>query len=543
MRINIKHILFGLVMVMLILPALQGYFHIIPENPLHGDFEEKPRPELTEMAWLKGTYQEAMDPWIEQHIGFHSSLVRLHNQYDYSLFGITNAEGIVEGKNGQLYEYDYIRAWMGIDFVGETLLDRKLRQFRFLQQYLSDSCDIDLILVLEPGKASVCPEDIPDEYAAGVEGKTNYSYIRERAKELGINLIDFNAWFLQIKDTAEYPLFPLQGTHWSEFAMWYAADSLIRYIEDTRGIDLPEVIKEGMAVSDDLQSTDYDVGRTLNLICELPHGPMPYPQYSFGPDTGKQKPNVLAIADSYYWNIFNTGIPEHLFNNEAFWYFYKMVYPDTYYGDKFVKDLNLREEVEQQDVIFFMSTERFLYKFDRGFVDDLFAIYGVEYSRNRLTRYKTAIANLDSWFADVIEKAKTRGISLGEMLELDARYMLWQEDPEQYHSLLGPGAVVNNIRENPEWLNTVREKAGEEGISPDSALMAEAMFIMQKDHPEALKKYLRIEEIKTAITADSSWHAYILEKAAYYFMTEEEMLQADAEYIYGQESGKGNGGP
>ena len=73
--------------------------------------------------------------------------------------------------------------------------------------------------------------------------------------------------------------------------------------------------------------------------------------------------------------------------------------------------------------------------------------------------------------------------------------------------------------------------------------MAEAMFIMQKDHPEALKKYLRIEEIKTAITADSSWHAYILEKAAYYVMTEEEMLQADAEYIYGQESEKGDGGP
>ncbi|MCK4569892.1 MAG: hypothetical protein KAT76_06350, partial [Bacteroidales bacterium] len=285
MSIKIKHIIFIVILLALGLPAIQAAFNLFPEKPLHGDFEKKNMPTLTKQGWFSGDYQAQMDPWLEQHIGFHNGLVRIHNQVDYSLYHKANAEGVIRGKNGQLYESDYIRAWTGKDFVGEELLDRKLRQFRFLQQQLKEQSGTDLVLVLEPGKASLYPEDIPERYIKAEEGKTNYEYMRNRARELGINLIDLNAYFYEIKDTTSYPLFPLQGTHWSEFAMWYAADSLLNYIESIRGIQLPEVIKEGMEYSHKLRSTDYDVGVTLNLLFELQHGKMPYPKYHFGEDS------------------------------------------------------------------------------------------------------------------------------------------------------------------------------------------------------------------------------------------------------------------
>jgi len=536
MALKVKHIIFVIILAALTLPGIQSIFHPFSEKPLHGDFEEKQLPELSRSGWFTGDYQAELDPWIEQHIGFHNGLVRLHNQLDYSLYHKAIAEGVIRGRSGNLFEYDYIRAWTGEDFVGEKLLDLKLRQFRFLQQRLKDELDIDLVLVLEPGKASLYPEDIPDEYEVAEEGKSNYEFIRDRAQELGIRLIDFNAWFLQIKDTVSYPLFPLQGTHWSEFAMWYAADSIISYIEDIRGIQLPEVVKEGMEYSDELRSTDYDVGVTLNLLFELQHGEMPYPKFHFREDSTLQKPNVLAIADSYYWNIFNSRIPENLFNNQAFWYFYKMVYPDTYFGDKFVKDINMREEIEKQDVILFMTTERFLYKFDRGFVDDLISIYGVQYSQNELTRNMTEILNLGSWFNEVMEKAEAKGVSLGEMIKLDAKYMLLQSDPELYYSIYGPEAIINNILGNEEWYNTIKQSAEERNISVDERLMNEAMYILQNEHPAALTRYTRIKQIMANIRADSSWHAHILEKAARHYMTEEEMVRADAEYVFWQES-------
>ena len=320
--------------------------------------------------------------------------------------------------------------------------------------------------------------------------------------------------------------------------MWYAADTLLAYIEDSRGIDLPEVIREGVEISQELRSTDYDVGITLNLMYELPHGPMPYPSWHFMEDSTHQKPNVLAIADSYYWNFFNTQIPKNLFNNEAFWYFYKKVYPDTYYGDKFVQDLDLSAEVEKQDVIFFMSTERFLYKFDRGFVDDLWSIYGIRSSWDELSHYKTSITNLDSWFADVIKKARERSITLGEMMEMDARYMIRQKDPEKFYGMFGPAPIVNDIRNNRQWLADVKRRAAENNSTLEDYLMEEATYLLTSKHPEALKKYNRIRQISQSIRSDSVWHAYILEKASRYFMTEEEMVRADAEYVFGIESQK-----
>lgn len=536
MALRIKHILFIFILALLTVPAIQGYFQLFPDSPLHGDFEVKEKPTLFRANWLDGSYQAGMDPWLEQHIGFHNGLVRLHNQLDYSLFHKPNAEGVVRGKNGQLYEYDYIRAWTGVDFVGEELLDRKLRQFRFLQQHLKDNFNTDLVLVLEPGKASLYPEDIPDRYKKAEAGKSNYDYIGSRAKELGINLIDLNTYFLEIKDTSSYPLFPKHGTHWSEFAMWYAADTLLKYIEDTRDIDLPEVIRDGVEISQELRSTDYDVGITLNLMCDLSHRPMPYPSHHFRVDSTHRKPNVLAIADSYYWNFFNTRIPENLFNNQAFWYFYKKVYPDTYYGDKFVKDLDIQPEIEKQDVIFFMSTERFLFKFDRGFVDDLWGIYGIRSNWDALTHNKTSITNLDSWFADVITKAENQGTTLGEMLELDARFLLWQNDPEKFYGMFGPAPIANDIRNNPQWLADVKRRAEENNTSLEEWLTEEATYLLTNKYPEALKKYNRVRQISENIRSDSTWHAYILKKAVRYFMTEEEMVRADAEYVYWQET-------
>lgn len=521
---------------MMLAPALQAWLHLIPEKGLRGDFVLKEKPILDRSSWMDASFQTKFDPWMEENIGFHNTLVRTNNQLDYSFFHLLNNDEFVRGRNGQLYEYDYIRAWMGVDFVGEKLLDKKLRQFRYLQKYLKEKFDTELILVLEPGKASVYPDDIPSRYTKAPEGKSNYDYISVRAKELGINMIDFNEYFVSIRDSIEYPIFPRQGTHWSEFAMWYAADSLLNYIESTKGIRLRRVIKEDIEYSKDLRSSDYDVGHTLNLLFELQHPEMPYPNFSFEADSSMEKPNVLVIADSYYWNIFNTRLPKRIFNNEAFWYFYKEVYPESYYGKKTVDQLELNDEIEKQDVIFFMSTERFLYKFDRGFVDDAWKLYGLHSDTDPLTSLQTLITNLDSWFAEIIIEAHQDSITLGEQMENEANFMLWETQAETYYSIYGPEPLLRDIQSDSSWFADVQRRAANNNQSIEERLLLEAAYMLSQKYPDAYKKYVRVNEISELIRADSSWHTYILKKAAENFMTEEEMIRVDAEYVYWQES-------
>ena len=510
---KVKHIIFILILAMLILPGIQSIFHIFPESELHGEFEKKERPTLNTSGWMSGKFQQAFDPWLEENIGFHNGLVRVNNQLDYTLFHKTHAEGVVRGRNGNLFEYDYIRAWEGKDFVGEKLLDSKLRRFRFLQDHLKASFDIDLVLILEPGKASLYEEDIPDKYNKAPNGKSNYEYMSMRAMELGINLIDLNAWYMQIKDTATYPIFPIQGTHWSEYAMWYAADSLINYIEETRQIDLPDVIRDSVVYKSKLESTDYDQGVVLNLLFELEHGEMPYPRYHFNEEVHHSRPYVLSIADSYYWNIFNTRIPKNLFANEAFWYFYKKVYPDSYFGSKVTGDLDLKAEIEKQDIIFFMTTERFLYMIDRGFVDDLMQFYGLTSDLDRLTYYKMRILQDNPWFTTTIAKADKAGISLGEMLDREADYLLWTSEPEVYYSIYGPSPFIKEIRSDDSWFADIKKKAEENEQDIEERLMIEARYLLETGYPEALKKYDFIQSTRRGILADTSWYRQVMESS------------------------------
>jgi len=536
---KVKHIVFIFILAGLALPGFQHMSNLFPENELHGDFEQKPKPDLNREMWYSGRYQASFDPWLEENIGFHNGLVRINNQLDYTFFHKTHAEGVIRGRNGQLYEHAYIRAWTGKDFVGEELLDNKLRQFRFLQKHLKTIHNIDLVLVLEPGKASVYPEDIPVQYVKAEKGKSNYEYFRDRSIELGINLIDFNDWFIQIRDTIDYPLFPQQGTHWSEFAMWYAADSLISYIEETRNIQLPEVIIDSIVYSHKLESTDYDEADPLNLLFELDHGEMPYPRFHFMEDSSHTRPNVLTIADSYYWNIFNTRIPKNLFNNEAFWYFYIQVYPDSYFGNKYVQDLDIKKEVEKQDVIFFMTTERFMYMIDRGFVDDLIGFYGLNSSRNELLRIKTRILNDGVWVAELIKESDRKGLSLAEVLDQHAQFVFLTNDPETFYGTYGPEPIIKNILSDEAWYKKINESADEMGISVEQRMKDEALFILKNDHPAALAKYNRIKQLMFNIRYDSIWHANTVGKASRYFMTEEEMVRAEAEYVYQMEQKAG----
>jgi hypothetical protein len=262
---------------------------------------------------------------------------------------------------------------------------------------------------------------------------------------------------------------------------------------------------------------------------------MPYPHFHFVEDSTHIKPNVLTIADSYYWNIFNTRIPKNLFNNEAFWYFYKKVYPDSYFGDKTVASLNIRQEVEKQDVIFYMATERFLYMIDRGFVDDLWRFYGLTQSRDELTRIKTKILIDIYWFNKLVDEAAAKDMELSAVLNRHAHYVFRQGNPELYYGTYGPEAIIKDIRRNESWLQDLKKDAAERGIPLEERILDEARYIMGKDYPTALTRYDRVEQLIQNIRSDSSWYAYVLDKAERYYMTEEEMVRAEAEWVFSQE--------
>lgn len=517
---------------MLVLPALQKEFNIVKVRKLDGDFVLSEKPVFSWTKWFDGNFQVNYDKYLEDHIGFRDILVRLTNQIDYSLYRIPHAEGIVVGKDDQLFEYDYIRAYIGEDYIGEENIDRKIRKLKFIQEYLKEEKDIDLVLVFEPGKVSFYSECIPDKYLDYVSTNTNFDSFLNKAIEHKVQFINFRNYFISMKGTRPYPLYPQYGIHWSIYGMTYGADSLISYIEAIRDIDLPEYFIDSLQIEQIARRPDYDIGKTLNLMFRLPEKKkLAYPVYRFEENPVKEKPMVLTIADSYYWNIFNTRIPKNLFKNEAFWYFNKQIYPDSYLNPKHVSDINLREEIEKQDVIFLMITERFLFKFGWNFIEDVYKLYGPSSQFDKMHDYKSKIWNYNVWFTGIIEDARKRDLRLEEMLELAAEYVYKQENVEDFLMYKGTGFYAESIKSDPSRFKAFEIKATENNLDLDSMIIHEANNIFQSKYPEIYKRYLELEKMKFRILHDSLLLLNAEKYAEKFHLTLEESIQVNSEFM------------
>lgn len=502
MKKTMRYTAFALFLLALFLPALQKGFGLVEEKPLHGAFVMAENPAFTWKKWFSGEFQANFDRFIENHIGFRNSLVRLKNQLDFTLFREANAEGVVVGKEDYLYEYDYIRDFTGQDFVGMEFIRKKMMRAAFLQKFLKDSLDIDFIIVFEPGKASFHPDYIPEKYLRERKEQTNFKAYLRMADELGIKYIDFNEYFLQMKDTASHPLFPKYGTHWSVYGMSMAADSLIRAIESVRGKALREVRVVGYNAAREPRDTDNDVEKPLNLLCALPSEELAYPVWEIDTVSDRYRPMVLAVADSYYWNIFNTRIPKHLFANEAFWYFNAKVYPDTYYDETWVSDLDLKEEVEKQDVILLMVTERFMHKFDWQFIDMVYPLYAPGWLHDPVYINMNRVVDNDELFGKLILRAEKDGISLEEVVRTEAMYMYFTEARSRYLIDHGTEHFKRVIRGTAEWFEHIVQKAEEKNIPVEEQLKQDADYIFNQNYPGLFTIRQGIQELVDAMGSD-----------------------------------------
>jgi len=571
------HIAFFILILLMILPAIQKRFHFFNERPLNGAFILSEKPEFNKRKWYSGEFQGQVENYLKDHIGSRNFLVRLQNQVDFAFYRQANAQGAIIGKKKQLFEYDYIRSWLALDYPGDSYVEKKLQRTKYIQDYLKREKCIDLVIVFEPGKASFYPEYIPSRFSDKKKGSSTYELYRKKAMELDIDFVDLQHYFLDLKGKTDYPIYPQYGTHWSVYGMWHAADSLLNLIEDRRKINLTEVRVDSLSISSEPFDTDDDVLKTMNLLCSPKGEKLAYPELSFDTANPGQKPMVLVVADSYYWNIFNARIPKYLFANQAFWYFNTLVYPDHYLKPTYTRDLDLQAEIEKQDIIFLMVTERFVHKFDWRFIDQLYDLYAPDWLRDPVYEKINDIMQVESWYEKMIEKAMENDNPLEDALITEGKYLFLEDDTLAYMVNFGPEHFSRIIENDTGWMAYVKDKAKQENVPVKQMLHSNALYTFSQDYPaiyelnrgmtamekwiysdqeilDDLKKqadsfrfdpglFIRIkawqlyrdEEIRKSILAirdDQEWLEAVKQKAMEKDIPLDEMIRLDAEYMW-----------
>lgn len=371
----IKNGLFLLILLALFLPMLQTKFKIFSIQKLKGDIQATSDPYISKERWLSGAYQKEQEAYVKDSFGLREPLIRLHNQWNYTLFYKTTTNSVVIGRDGYLYEENYIKASLGLDFLGEDSIRRQVNKLKIITSKLKEK-NIDLVVLLAPGKGSFYPDYFPEQYDGVKQSVTNAEVYKKYLKKEKINLLDAHSWFDELKNTIhkEHKLFSKTGIHWSKYGEYIVADSLIRYLANLTGSEFPKLVLDSIVQSEQLRSTDNDVSQAMNLIRNLSDFRMSYPHFH-REKSEYNTTKVLTIADSYFWGMYWMGIRKDYFARGDFWYYYKYVYPQSLKLPLPVKDVDVQNEIEKHQVVLLICTDANLFRFGFGFIDDLYLKY------------------------------------------------------------------------------------------------------------------------------------------------------------------------
>jgi hypothetical protein len=426
-----KRVLIVFFIGVLLFPIIQLSFDIIELKPLRGAITKVEKKDFSFKGWFSAEYQDNIEKYITDNIGFRSFLIRLFNQIQFSFFKNASAKSVVVGKDNYLYELDYINAYNGRKFSGSPLVKSKINKIKTLQDTL-EKLNKSLIICLSPGKGTFFPEYFPSQFKANHTDSTNHKlYIKHLEKE-NVNYIDANSWFRSIKDTSKYVLYPKYGIHWSYYGGLLFADSLISYIEKLRNVKMNHIKMHDFELVEEYRYSDYDIGSGMNLLTELTPEKMCYPAIEWDTDSANDKPKAIVISDSFYWGLYRHGFNENVFTDGEFWYYNKEIHSQK--GTQPVKDIDIRKKIDEVDIIIIMSTEVNYQNAGWGFVSEALKLYfEPSHEIHDFVKVNSEIRSImnrikanKKWFEAVKEKAKKRGLDVDEMLVRDA-YWLYEK--------------------------------------------------------------------------------------------------------------------
>jgi SGNH hydrolase-like domain, acetyltransferase AlgX len=373
MKVNYRHTLLLLVMVVLFLPIIQSFMPVVLEKDLKGYFELKSKPLLNSNDYFSSKYQEEYMQYLDGALPLKATITRIYNQVLFSIFNQTNVNDVQIGENGYLFESPYIKEFNGEQFNGSAMNQEKVKRLVAIHNYL-ESKNKKLIIVFAPGKASMYPKYFPKKYRKSITDSTNYFTLNLALKNTKLHFIDFRDYFIKYNDTSTHSIMGKKGVHWTNYGSHLASDSIIRMMENLTNTDITDKIYIYNEFSTIARGTDDDIAQSMNLLWYTNNQMYTYPIVEYKSE-GKWKPKVSVVGDSYWWTINNNFSPANQFSEYYFMYYFKHTYDFEKEISAEVSDENLKQYINNSDFIVLMATEANFNWFPYGFIEQFEKVF------------------------------------------------------------------------------------------------------------------------------------------------------------------------
>ena len=390
-----------------------------------------------------------------------------------------------------------------------SMLSDEAHRLLQLQQILEDH-GVRLFVCMAPGKDLIYPEHLPDNQDTTHLGEPTISprfFYEDEFTKLGVNHLNLEQWFLRMKDTADFALFPQTGIHWSKYAALYAADTLIRYMEHLDGVNLKNLVI-GPRELDNARNPDDDLENLLNLMRPLSKPKYYYADADADDDTTAIKPKIIVIGDSFWWTIADEIPLDDLFSQSPYWYYNNSIKYDKLHHS--VSEINLADELLSSDFVIILYSATTQYRMNDSFSQQALEAFGVEE------------VILDS--VAFIEREIQRNIR--DLLASPNSMKSIREKAIRNHK-----TIEQAVRDDAVWIVNHKIQQGTlkwTGKKNDTILLDSTALIERE-----------IQRIMKNLSTDPKSRESIQEKATKYNKTFEQALRDDAIWVVNRQIEKG----
>ena len=419
---------------------LQGFTHVIKMKPLAGYVPNEQPVKLSFKTYYDGTFQNYLTDHAKRNSGFREVCIRSYNQCLFSLFSKSTNDNLVFGKNKEMYLKMYLDEVTGKNFKN-TYGSEEYFKVRAQQDIEKTLVLIDslrnhgtaFLFVEAPSKTWVYPEYMPQEYQNSIMPFSIQDYYTQLFKENNIPHIDFLSYFKSLKDKVEYPLYTRYGTHWAESTIPFVADSVLQKIGSLIGQEMPHIVCVDENLSTHYSKQDGEIENLMNLLLPIRKPAVPKPIMALS-DTTLRKPNILAIADSYFIQL-QESVFADAFDRCDYWkYNDEVITKDIQFLGKVAFYPDVYKVIDEVDLILVITTSVHGYDYMYGFCEtaqNAFVERDAESTEKQIQGIIQRIKSSPEWFESVKQQAVERGIDLDEMLRLNAIYAIETDKQKQ----------------------------------------------------------------------------------------------------------------
>lgn len=421
----------------MLLLFVQTQWHPMEFDELKHDSKEALKPVLTYDNYRKGVFQAQAESYLRENFAFRELGIRSYNQSRYWLWKMTCNPFFCPGKGPWMYYLPGVLDYYGQEATKFFESDEQLTEYmehqvdmlNELRAILKQDFHIELLSFVAPDKAFVYPEHLPspDKHCNSLNINASRCF-SEISKEKGFPNIDMTSWFAAMADTSSRLLFMPMDTHWT-FSSAYGYDSLFTLMDSLSAFDIPTLRIDSITARpyEGLQDDE----ATLNLLFKVRNDTPNYTAHvSVEADSASRKPRVLFVGDSFIFAFENLMPVRELISYYENWFYYDKVFKGFDKKTYQISQINRLRSILNVDFIVFYSVGYQWVRGTNGFVEDALAAIKDPYQVEVALKMNEMEAKPEL-MAMIQEKADSKGVTLEEMLELDAKWLIDNEKLSQ----------------------------------------------------------------------------------------------------------------